>query len=343
MSMILIFGRSCSVFLFGHSGPHHGRNAVKKNTASVVLARPAGPPAAHAAAAPPGTRCAGCDLQADEGWFGQRKFEGVFFCRACWGGWQEEPRVPPVFVLGLPKLAPPRCRAPWSLPASDRSTATRPSRGPSPRIGVRVWGSLRQAAVEKGKRPLAFLPPWVDAVTQMDCWWSEPRAAPSTATPAASGAAEAGERPGAAAERPGEAAPDAAAPRRGAEPEGPAARGIFPQITMLKELDKGYPGARFILSTRDTRAWVQSVTNYYHLRQILVDADLPGLPSGVGSADDELAAWFEAHTARVRAHFAGREAEAFLSQEGDERIRDRLQRFLGRPLEWGRHNETTWA
>ena len=38
------------------------------------------------------------------------------------------------------------------------------------------------------------------------------------------------------------------------------------------------------------------------MRRILNDADLPGLPSGVGS-DEDLGHWFEDHIKRVRHYF----------------------------------------
>lgn len=222
----------------------------------------------------------------------------------------------PVFVLGLPKCGTTSLQhALWSAGFGAVHCYAPKPWGPSPED--RFVGHLMFRAAREGRPPLALLPRWVNAVTQMDCWWLdyEPEGKHSSARPKK-------------------------------EARSLCAHGLFPQIALLKELTDAYPGAKFILNIRDARAWVRSVDTYGHLRRILTEADLPGLPRGVGGDDDDLAAWFEGHAERVRRHFTGRKACTLLEmklEEGDEQIKARLEAFLGRELEWGRHNATTWA
>jgi len=175
----------------------------------------------------------------------------------------------------------------------------------------RFVGHLIEKAVAQQKSPLALLPPWVNAVTQMDCWWIDPIYEQTTDG-------------------------DKCQPR---------AHGIFPQITMLENLDHAFPGGKFILNTRDARQWLKSVKAYGPLQQILIEADLPGLPAGKGGEDEDLVLWFEDHVNRVRKYFSGRDDGSFTEfalEEGNEVIKKRLDSFLGVDLEWGCHNVTTW-
>lgn len=205
-----------------------------------------------------------------------------------------------VFVLGLPKCGT------TSLQHALKSAGF----GAVHCYAPKPWGPVSEdrfvghrmvEAVAKGLPPLALLPPWVDAVTQMDCWWLDE---------------ESGYKD---------------------------AHAIFPQMTLLEELDGAYPDAKYILNTRSPCDWLRSVTAYGPLRRILEDAELPGLPQGAGSEDRELLDWFEAHALRVRRRFAGGRLLEIALEEGDAAIHAKLEAFLGLPLEWGHHNTTTWA
>lgn len=276
---------------------------------------------------PPKT-CDSCKEDADEGWPGSVGSDGLWFCRRCWEGWfsskppsqlkapSASQRAPtsaskkhggpaPIFVVGLPKCGT------TSLQHALETAGYGAVHCHAPRAAglERFVGQRLLRAVEEGKAPLAFLPDWVDAITQMDCWWMDWK-------------------------------------NKDGEAFEPAATALFPQILILEELDRAYPSARFILSTRDARSWLRSVDTYGHLREILVRAELPGLPSGQGAQDEELIAWFNGHTDRVRTYFAGREASKLLEfslEEGDDAVAGKLEAFLGIPTEWGHHNVTTWA
>ena len=144
----------------------------------------------------------------------------------------------------------------------------------------------------------------VDAVTQLDCWWVEN----------------------------GDAAEGEAGERFMAK---------FPQITCLKELDEAYPGAKFVLNWRETGKWIHSVDRYWRLREVLVSADIPGLPSGKGGDDAELGRWYEDHNRRVRQYFADRDPGTFLElqlEEGNDVLQKRLEAFLEAEVQWGHYN-----
>merc|ERR1712224_581750 len=164
-------------------------------------------------------------------------------------------------------------------------------------------------AVRDGLLPLSNLPSWVNAITQMDCWWLEEDTS--------------------------------ASPEQLLK-----AYGHFPQINMLEELDRNYPDAKFILNTRDADKWLQSVSTYGPLRQILRDADIPGLPIGKGETDQELIEWFQNHIVRVREYFGDQCEDRFLEfsiDDADAESERRLRHFLGVPISWGHENATTWS
>ena len=83
----------------------------------------------------------------------------------------------------------------------------------------------------------------------------------------------------------------------------------YPQITHLQEIHDAYPNATFILNLRPVENWIRSISKWAgdkrrtsggYLRQVLAMCDLPGFPSGVGKTDDELRAFYENHSNRIR-------------------------------------------
>ena len=205
----------------------------------------------------------------------------------------------PVFVLGLPKCGTTTLQHALESVGYGAIHCYAPKPwGPTP--GDRFIGHLMAEAVAAGLDPLALLPQWVNAVTQMDCWWIE-----------------------------------------GDSPETEQCYAHFPQITMLDSLVSSYPDAKFILCYRSTESWLRSVTAYGPMRRILNDADLPGLPSGVGS-DEDLGHWLEEHIERVRHYFETSELVGALLEleleKDDQFLKDQLSAFLGADVVWGCYN-----
>ena len=73
---------------------------------------------------------------------------------------------------------------------------------------------------------------------------------------------------------------------------------IWPLIHNFDVLDKQYPGSRFVLTTRDLNAWLESRTRHVERN------DPPGAAREVDH--DEWRRGFERHHRRVKEHFADR-------------------------------------
>ena len=91
---------------------------------------------------------------------------------------------------------------------------------------------------------------------------------------------------------------------------------VWPQIQYLEELDRYYPGSKFILNTRNITDHVRSIRNWKNMRDRLIANEVPGLPAGIGGAAGELENWIESHNQRVRSYFAGREEDFMEVQLG---------------------------
>lgn len=78
----------------------------------------------------------------------------------------------PVFVVGLPKCG----TTTLQRALESVSYGTIHCYAPKPwgrKTGDRFVGHLMAKAVGDGRKPLAYLPQWVNAMTQMGCWWIE--------------------------------------------------------------------------------------------------------------------------------------------------------------------------
>lgn len=68
----------------------------------------------------------------------------------------------------------------------------------------------------------------------------------------------------------------------------------------LQTICDAYPEAHFSLNICKLQDWVKSVNSHNDMRQRFIEADLPGLPKGVGARDEELVEWVSRHHERVR-------------------------------------------
>jgi len=81
----------------------------------------------------------------------------------------------------------------------------------------------------------------------------------------------------------------------------------MPWPLMFRELDKAFPGSKFVLTVRDTDRWYASIAghfgaNPYHIQQLTYGDDAPA-PVGHEARYREV---YEAHNNAVRAYFADR-------------------------------------
>jgi len=78
-----------------------------------------------------------------------------------------------------------------------------------------------------------------------------------------------------------------------------------PWPILFRELDTRFPGSRFILTIRETEAWLRSITRHFGGRETPMREWIYGVANPRG-AEDRYVATFERHNADVRAHFADR-------------------------------------
>jgi hypothetical protein len=82
----------------------------------------------------------------------------------------------------------------------------------------------------------------------------------------------------------------------------------FPYPMLYRELDKQFPGSKFILTTREPGAWIKSVQRHYQFQSRKPDGVLEwiyGVPTVVGH-DHRLLQIYHAHNAAVRTYFKDR-------------------------------------
>lgn len=116
-----------------------------------------------------------------------------------------------------------------------------------------------------------------------------------------------------------------------------AVQAYFPQMQYLREICDAYPDAHFILNSRNLQDWVKSVDKHNDMRERLIQADLPGLPKGIGERDEDLIEWVSRHHERVAAQFMHRRLLKF---NIDVHGAAELSAFLGRRMEWPHFNAT---
>jgi hypothetical protein len=74
----------------------------------------------------------------------------------------------------------------------------------------------------------------------------------------------------------------------------------FPQIEALEQIHAAHPQSTFILNTRNTTRWVESLRAWSGMDRRLASCNITGLPEGVGLSDSELMDFYESHTKRIR-------------------------------------------
>ena len=128
----------------------------------------------------------------------------------------------------------------------------------------------------------------------------------------------------------------------------------YPQITHLDAIHDAYPNATFILNTRPAGHWVRSISKWSangndkqkegvgYLRQVLTKCDLPGLPAGIGSRDEELASFYKTHSRRIQnfVHKHPSHALIEIDIEADETAVIMEEAFGISSECWNQHNPT---
>jgi hypothetical protein len=113
----------------------------------------------------------------------------------------------------------------------------------------------------------------------------------------------------------------------------------FEANTLFPALDRDYPGAYFVLNTRDEDAWVASRLANYSKRNEMKFVDLERRVSGLKSADEAVAKWRaerRAYENRVERYFEGSPRFLKIDIARDD-VPQQLGHFLGAefdPTKW---------
>lgn len=123
-------------------------------------------------------------------------------------------------------------------------------------------------------------------------------------------------------------------------------RSLWPQTDwgLLSAIQTHHPDVKFILTTRNSVKTADSVMRWNNLgKRRLPAADVPGLPRGFGTSEDELARWMAAHYAFCRHMFRGQ--SNFMEYDiEDPDAQSKIGDYLGIDLPWwGRSNVGTPA
>jgi hypothetical protein len=106
-------------------------------------------------------------------------------------------------------------------------------------------------------------------------------------------------------------------------------------FAILAKIRAAHPDCLFLLNTREPKKICSSIDRWPSLRDRIVQASIPGLPSRMGREDEEIVRWIENHFAACRRYFAGDPKFLELDIE-DEKAPQILGEALGISIrEWG--------
>ena len=100
---------------------------------------------------------------------------------------------------------------------------------------------------------------------------------------------------------------------------------------LYRELDVAFPGAKFILTVREPREWLESIQRHFGDRESNTLQWIYGVPRVKGNEARCLQV-FHAHNAAVRAYFTARPNDLMEINFGKGETWERLCAYLGRPI-----------
>ena len=111
---------------------------------------------------------------------------------------------------------------------------------------------------------------------------------------------------------------------------------LFPQIQMLDQLVAEYPGAKFLLMTRDPKHWARSMIGWTTPRrgtlfERLQRSELPDLPQGEPKDADGLVLWQRRQYAAIRRKFQDDPRYSFMEYSIETGDPAKLIEFVGMP------------
>lgn len=111
----------------------------------------------------------------------------------------------------------------------------------------------------------------------------------------------------------------------------------WPWLLLFKELDRAFPGSRFVLTQRDSQKWVKSYSNMLNnhevaseevneIRRILYGLPFPDV------TENQLIARYQKHNSEVSTYFRDRPNDLLIVDWEQESEWGKLCEFLGKPV-----------
>ena len=102
-----------------------------------------------------------------------------------------------------------------------------------------------------------------------------------------------------------------------------------PWPILFRDLDRSFPGSKFILTERSTKSWIESAVRYFGRRSTPMREWIYGVGSPLGN-EDVYAARLEQHNVEVKSFFADRPDDLLVLQLTQGEGWEKLCEFLGR-------------
>lgn len=112
----------------------------------------------------------------------------------------------------------------------------------------------------------------------------------------------------------------------------------WPQMNMIRALDKQYPGSKFILNARNISDHVDSIMRWGNLAKRIQANDAPFFTKRKGPITQNLAEWISSHNNFIRRYFANSRDFVEIDIQNGTDAAMKLNTFLGLNQSWPHAN-----
>jgi hypothetical protein len=115
-------------------------------------------------------------------------------------------------------------------------------------------------------------------------------------------------------------------------------KSCWPQMTMIRALDKQYPGSKFILNARNIADHVDSIMRWGNLADRIQANDVPFFSKRKGNITENLADWISSHNNFIRKYFGNSSDFIEIDIQNATDASLKLNAFLGLNESWPHAN-----